>query len=115
MLAYFIDHPHEKEPDVSNWINIQNLAYENTPEANETLKRYVLEAQRIRVDFPLVRTYSPTKPEKEFKLRLTNDTTEEVTLRKGERVILQLVCVQPCSLRWHRSDRSINHFSDPHN
>ncbi|MCJ1465542.1 hypothetical protein MMC07_004160 [Pseudocyphellaria aurata] len=96
VLAYFIDHPHEKEPNVSNWIEIQNLAYENTPEAHETLKRYVLEAQRIRIDSPLVRLYSPTKPGKEFKLRLTNDTTDEITLRKGDRVLLDLRAAQEC-------------------
>ena len=91
MLAYFIDHPHVDNPDVSHWTSVQNLAYEDTPKATAQLKRYILEAQRIRVDLPLIRVYSPAKANDTFKLRLGNDKKDTCTLVKGDKVLLQLV------------------------
>ena len=94
MLAYFIDHPHEDKPDVSQWIRVQNLAYEtsNPKKVLEDLKRYVLEAQRIRVDLPLVRVYSPSNDKATFNLQLDNgNKPEQRTLRKGDKILLELV------------------------
>ena len=102
-MAYFVDHPHEDKPDVSEWVRVQNLAYEtlNPKQTFENLKRYVLEAQRLRVDLPLVRVYKPEAENVTFSIQLNNgdggSRPEQHTLRKGDRIILQLVCTQPVS------------------
>ncbi|MCJ1308958.1 hypothetical protein MMC25_002613 [Agyrium rufum] len=97
VLAYFIDHPHEEEPDVSDWIEIQRLAYKNTPEADQTLKRYVLEAQRLHVDLPLVRVYKPAKGTTSAgatpELSLTNSDSKDQkkhVLQPGDKFLLEL-------------------------
>ena len=98
MLACYIDHPHENKPDMSHWAKIQALAYQDTPESVEKLKHYVLEAQRIRVDLPLVRVYCPNTENETTTIRLTNEgpKTKAKThkLKKGDTILLQLVCIR---------------------
>ena len=94
MLAYYINHPHEDKPDMSHWTKIQALAYQDTTESIEKLKHYVLEAQRIRVDLPLVRVYCPNTENETTTIRLTNEGPETHKLKKGDTILLQLVCMR---------------------
>ncbi|TAQ84346.1 hypothetical protein B7494_g7332 [Chlorociboria aeruginascens] len=93
VLAYFIDNPHEEHPDMGDWINIQKLAYDDSLESASQLKRYVLEAQRLRVDLPLMRTYAPVNPKDTIEIVLNNSNQgppEKRTLISGDKILLQL-------------------------
>lgn len=99
VLAFFIEPtPHETKPDMSLWTNAQNLAFENSIQSNIRLERYVLEAQRLKVDLPLIRKFVPRVATDTFEVKIENAVpgreTKTRTLRNGDKILLRMICQQ---------------------
>ena len=91
VIAYFLEHP-------KYWKAIQDLATQDTPAADEKLKRWVLEVQRIAVDLWIVRT--PTKNDPNTSLHGTEGNGEDKkevtrTVKKDDILVLKVVCPVP--------------------
>ena len=76
---------------MSHWIELQKLAYESSDDSVAKIKQYVLEAQRLRVDLPLIRHYEPKSPAGNGSVRSTRSGDVLKDLKPHDRLLLQLV------------------------
>jgi len=65
------------------------LARKNTPAANDNLKRYVLEAQRLSTSVNVERCFD--EPDKGNSITIKDDAGKDTTVKKGEPVVLNYV------------------------
>lgn len=72
VIAYHLDHP-------KYWVAVQDLAFQDPPAADEKLKRWVLEAQRIAVELWIFRT--PTKDDPNTSLHGTEGPSRSTPSR----------------------------------
>lgn len=95
IIAYLLDHP-------KYWRAVQDLAFQDTPAADEKLKRWVLEVQRIAAELWIVRT--PTKDDPKTSLHGTEGSGEDKkevtrTVKKDDILVLKVVRALPNTSR----------------
>lgn len=100
MLSFFVEHVHEDTPNVANWAVIQSLANKkNDPAADDLIAKYVLEAQRIKMDLPIVRQYLPADNATPYSVSAVKtagkdgkpDETETKVIVPRQHVVLHVV------------------------
>lgn len=85
ILNFFLD----TEEGQQAWPKVQKLAGLNNPESNRQIKKYVMEAQRITLNLPIVRV-----AQESGTIEVKDSKTKAITkfsFEKGEKFMLQLV------------------------
>lgn len=84
MLQFLLD-----EQNGRYWEAIQNSKDE------KVIRKYVLEAQRLHMDLPLVRKYMPSNDNESKQIVVAKEDGQtkafKKTLRKGDTILLQIV------------------------
>ncbi|KAL8897030.1 MAG: hypothetical protein Q9207_007419, partial [Kuettlingeria erythrocarpa] len=73
-----------REENAQHWAAVKDLATKNTPDAFETLKKYVLEAGRLTSFLALVRICVPAQGQ---AAQVKNDQGQTITVKMGEVVL----------------------------
>ena len=79
-----------KDENAQHWAAVKDLAAKNTPEAFETLKKYVLEAGRFSSFLALIRI---CVPEQGGAAQIKTDQGPANTLKIGEVVLCNIVSI----------------------
>ena len=79
-----------KEENAQHWAAVKDLAAKDTPDAFETLKKYVLEAGRFSSFLALIRI---CVPEKGGEAQIKTDQGQTTTLKMGEVVLCNVVSI----------------------
>lgn len=77
-----------KDENAQHWAAVKDLAHKDTPEAFETLKKYVLEAGRFSSFLALIRICVPAQG---GAAQIKTDQGQATTLKAGEVVLCNVV------------------------